>query len=71
MFIYNALGKVAETNLRRWTKTTKECYKNGMNCNICTIPDDFKKKCRRNIKPCVLELVKKFGAPENDIATIQ
>lgn len=58
---FNALGKVSENNVLRWTDSARECYKNGLRCQFCTIPEDLKKQCR--MKPCVIELVKRFGAP--------
>lgn len=59
---YNDLGHVLDTNIERWTESAYECYLNGLNCKICTIPNDLKENCR--MKPCVLELVKKFGVPK-------
>lgn len=61
----NELGHVYESNLVRWTYLTKECYRNGLNCAKCVIADDIKPRCRKNVRPCVIELVKKFGVPKN------
>ena len=63
--IENELGYMVKSNLRRWTKTTVDCYYNGMKCNICELPEDLKEQCR--LKPIVLELVKKFGKPHKEI----
>lgn len=59
---YNSLGYYTQANLRSWTESAIECYKNKLMCKFCTIPDDL--KCRCKMKPYVLELFKKFGKPE-------
>lgn len=61
---YNELGIALEGNLRAWTKTTEECYYNGLMCSKCTMADDLKMQCK--LKPVVLELVKKFGRPHKE-----
>lgn len=62
---FNDLGCVTEQNIRRWTKQAIECFKNGMVCAKCNIPEDLKEGCK--MKPCVLELVKKFGKPDEEL----
>ena len=59
---FNALGRCHETSLDYWTKLAKECYQNGLVCNLCTLPSDIKKQCK--MKPVVIELVKKLGKPQ-------
>lgn len=58
----NALGCVLEGNTKKWTKQARECYFNGLNCPTCALAEDLKKNC--HMKPCVIELVKKFGKPK-------
>lgn len=60
----NDLGYAPLRNIRYWTKQAKECYFNGLNCSICDLAKDLKKKC--HMKPCVIELVKKFGKPKKE-----
>ena len=62
---YNDLGFCKGSNIRRWTKQAAECFLNGMICTKCTIPEDLKEGCR--MKACVLELVKKFGKPNEEL----
>lgn len=58
--LHNELGQTTQ-GLRCWTKSAIECYLNGLVCSKCTLPNDIKPRCK--MKPCVLELVKKFGKP--------
>lgn len=58
----NALGKCPNNNVLSWTNLAKECYKIGMACYKCSLPEDIKKECK--MKPTVIELVKKFGRPK-------
>lgn len=58
--LHNELGQTTQ-ELRCWTASAIECYLNGLVCANCTLPNDIKQQCK--MKPCVLELVKKFGKP--------
>lgn len=52
----------------RWVPLSIYCYKIGCNCSICDINKIIESKCR--MKQVVIELVRKFGAPNierNDI----
>ena len=49
---------------KHWTKSSIECYNNGLMCSKCTLPDDIKTKCR--MKGVVLDLVMKYGRPKGD-----
>ena len=48
--------------VRRWTLTAAECYLNGCNCSTCPLPYILETKCLMKIT--VIELVRKFGAPD-------
>lgn len=58
---YNDLGKVANNNVYRWTFAAMECYKNGTNCDICTL-EHLRDKCK--MKTVLIELVRKHGLPD-------
>ena len=59
----NDLGTTLKNCVMRWTKSAKECYKNGLQCSKCqSMPEDLKHLCR--MKPVVLELVCKYGKPK-------
>ena len=60
----NNLGIVLKSLAVRWTKSAAECYRNGLMCKICTMPDDLKAQCK--MKPVVLELVRKYGRPKKE-----
>ena len=62
--VYNALGAANEDLLKRWTKSAVECYKIGCVCSKCDIPKKKEDNGKCQMKPYVLELVKKFGAPK-------
>lgn len=54
--------------LRGWTQSSIDCYLIGCNCSICKLKKIMNAKCQ--MKQVVVELVKKFGAPNverNDI----
>ena len=59
---YNDLGYFIYRNLRAWSKSAIECYKNNLMCNLCSLPEDLKPKCK--MKATVIELYKKFGKPQ-------
>lgn len=58
---YNDLGYYNTANLRTWSKSAIECYKNKLMCRFCTLPEDLKPKCK--MKATVIELYKKYGKP--------
>ena len=61
----NDLGFVAYKSLVvRWTRSAKACYDNGLRCSMCPIAEDIKAQCQ--MKPIVLELVRKFGKPHRE-----
>ena len=47
--------------LLKWTPTSIDCYEIGCNCNKCELYRILNTKCQ--MKNVVMELVKKFGAP--------
>ena len=52
-------------NLKRWTPAAKQCYLRGCVCKGCFYDNfftDSRDKCR--MKSSVMELVRKFGAPQ-------
>ena len=49
---------------RYWTNQATECYKNGLQCSKCELPEDIKAKCR--MKGVVLDLVMKYGRPHKE-----
>lgn len=54
--------------LKGWTQSSIDCYLIGCNCSICKLKKIMSAKCQ--MKQVVVELVKKFGAPNierNDI----
>ena len=53
--------------VKKWTIQAAECYEYGCNCKICPLRFILETKCV--MKKTVIELVKKFGAP--DIETIK
>ena len=59
---YNELGNTLNNCVMRWTKAAAECYKNGLMCSKCFMPEDLKAQCK--MKPVVLELVRKYGKPK-------
>ena len=63
MLLSNFLGMINDGELH-WTSTAKECYKSGCRCSKCLIPDLREEKSKCQMKAVVLELVKKFGVPE-------
>ena len=73
MFFKNDLGLFCNYELH-WTPTAKECYKAGCWCSKCPIHDLREQKTKCHMKAVVLELVKKFGVPEEckifDIKTL-
>ena len=62
--IKNDLGVVQDCNLRRWTKLAIECYKLGCRCSCCSVPQLFEQNVKCTMKAYVLELVKRYGVPE-------
>lgn len=59
----NELGVVIKDCTIKWTRSSKECYKNGLMCYKCrTLPNDLKSECK--MKPVVLELVRLYGRPK-------
>ena len=53
-----------KTCTRRWTKSAEDCYMLGCDCSKCDTAVIMESKCC--MKPIVLELVRKFGAPKID-----
>lgn len=47
---------------KRWTLTAAQCYQIGCNCEKCYLPEILETKCV--MRKTVIELVKKFGAPD-------
>lgn len=45
-----------------WTNEARFCYLSGCNCKKCTNRFESQKKCQ--MRRVVLELVRRFGAPE-------
>ena len=45
-----------------WTNEAKICYSSGCNCIECTNRFESQKKCQ--MRRVVIELVRRFGAPE-------
>lgn len=45
-----------------WTDEAKYCYASGCNCRKCTNRFESQKRCQ--MRRVVLELVRRFGAPE-------
>lgn len=54
-------GYYPDTVSENWTKTSIQCYYNGLMCNKCDLPEDIKKDCK--MKGVVLDLVRKYGKP--------
>ncbi len=56
----------SEMTSKNWTPTAVECYKLGCNCSKCNLNklyfSDSIFKCK--MKDTVIELVRRFGAPE-------
>lgn len=49
-----------------WTDIAQECYFRGCRCKGCLLmPDELKEKCR--MKKTVRELVRLYGAPDNNM----
>lgn len=46
----------------RWTLSAAQCYQIGCNCEKCYLPEILETKCL--MKTTVIELVRKFGAPD-------
>lgn len=70
--IHNELGCVAESNLRRWTVSARDCYLIGGNCEICPYFELMKNQPRGcQMKAVVLELVKAHGKPKEEIADVE
>lgn len=74
MLYFNDLGGYQPSLLSRWTISAYNCYKCGCVCSKCPTPEYAKLKPKCQMKPYVLELVKKFGVPEEckifDIKTL-
>lgn len=53
--------------IRRWTLSAIDCYKRGCICEGCFIYEKYSKPGKWNcyMKSAVIELVRKFGKPEN------
>lgn len=55
----------SETYSKKWTQTAVDCYEIGCKCSICNLYKIYFKnssyKCM--MKSTVIELVRKFGAP--------
>lgn len=64
MFYINDLGSYHPSLLVRWTISAYNCYKCGCVCSKCPTPEYAELKPKCHMKPYVLELVKKFGVPE-------
>lgn len=47
--------------LRGWTQSSIDCYLIGCNCSICKLKKIMSARCQ--MKQVVIELVRKFGAP--------
>ena len=58
----------SETMSKNWTPTAIECYKLGCICTKCNLYHIYFRntniKCR--MKDTVIELVRKFGIPDNE-----
>ena len=57
---------LSERLTRRWTETAVECYQRGCVCRGCEIFEKYFSKSKNSckMKTCVLELVRKHGAPQ-------
>ena len=53
---------LTQIQTNRWTLSAAECYLKGCNCQICDLPFTLETKCL--MKTTVIELVRKFGAPD-------
>lgn len=55
----------SETTADNWTPTAIECYELGCNCSVCSINKIYfvGSSYRCKMKEVVIELVRKFGAP--------
>lgn len=61
----NDLGHF-QNSMVHWTMQAVECYRNGCNCLKCTVKNQLKsQKCQ--MKATVIEIVKRFGKPKNEI----
>lgn len=50
---------------KRWTYTSRECYRIGCICSKCNeVPEDIKSKCK--MKFAVIKLVEKYGRPTKE-----
>ena len=47
---------------KKWTQSSKDCYKRGCRCNGCIYQKLLSSPCR--LKETVIDLVREFGAPE-------
>ncbi len=56
----------SETTSKTWTPTAIDCYKLGCMCSRCNLYKIYfsKGNVRCRMKETVIELVRKFGAPE-------
>lgn len=62
----------SETVAKNWTPTAVDCYMLGCTCSVCNLNKIYFRgemgsgfKCR--MKDAVIELVRRFGAPEVDL----
>lgn len=64
MYKYNV--SCSETVTKNWTPTATDCYKLGCNCNKCNIYKIYFEASgnRCKMKETVIELVRRFGAPQ-------
>ena len=70
--IHNELGCVAESNLRRWTVSARDCYLIGGQCEICPYYELMKNQPRGcQMKATVLELVKVHGKPKEEFEDVE
>ncbi len=56
-------------SVRRWTKSSIECYNRGCRCKGCIYTKILSSPCM--MKKTVIELVKKFGKPPEEVNTVE
>jgi len=58
----------SETSAKNWTPTAIECYRIGCRCSLCNLYKIyFSKESKCKMKETVIELVRKIGAPQEDL----
>lgn len=67
--VYRYNVSCSETNSKNWTQSAVECYQIGCSCKKCFIYKMYFKKSdtKCKMKESVIELVRKFGAPQDNL----